>query len=509
MNIFSSKKFRNLAAYWFAFLFVAAISFFLSPFVVRHLGNTAYGVWTLLASLIGYLGLLDFGVRGTITRYIAHHYAAGKTNECSSIISAGLILFGILGIVAIVVALFFAYFAPSLFNIPPYLIADTRTILVVGGLTVAVTLIGAVFGGVVAGLERFDIGSGIDIAVTAMRTVAVVYALNEGFGLVALAFIHFASSMLTGFCNWIAAAKLLPDLSIRFSVSLRPQFRKILSFSVLLSAIHVLSALIYYSDALIIAAFLPIGMVTFFAIAANLCDYARQVASALSVMITPRVSAMASMGSNKIVDEILSSARFATLITGSIAFVFWFRGEAFINLWMGSDYGPAAGEILRILAFVVMIGGGRSVATASIIGVNKHRNLIKLFAFEATFNVALSVALVSPLGLAGVALGTLIPSSIVGVWYFPRILEKATGVPAAQFYFKAWFLPILACTPFGVVSFALERYCPARSLAVFFGQVALSLPLVAAFALVICFNMNEKKQVHSSIKALLIAITRK
>jgi O-antigen/teichoic acid export membrane protein len=491
---------RNAAANWLAFLFVAGVSFFLSPFVVHHLGNTAYGVWSLLVSVVGYLGLLDFGVRGAVTRYVAHHHAVGDNEGCSSIVSAGMVLFGLLGAVAILLSGVVALLLPSVFNIPESLVNDSQVVLVVGGLTVAVTLIGAVFAGVVTGLERFDISSGVEILVTAIRTVVIVLALREGYGLVTLGLIHLGASVLYGAAAWITVHKLYPDLQLRFRVPLLPHIRTILSFSMFLSVIHIFGVLVYYSDALVIAAFLPIGAVTFFAIAGNLCDYAYKVAGTLSKMMTPRVSALTSMGSENVREEILNAARIATLATAPIAAIFWYRGESFINLWMGTDYGPASGEVLRVLAFVVWLGGARSVAAASIMGVNKHRTLIPALAFEAVCNLILSIALVRPFGIVGVALGTLIPSLLVSLLYFPRCLAKATGVSASLFYRNAWLLPTVACVPFALANVFIEHFLPAGNLAIFFMQIILTLPLVAAGAMIVCLTPAERIQVSSAIK---------
>jgi O-antigen/teichoic acid export membrane protein len=308
---------------------------------------------------------------------------------------------------------------------------------------------------------------------------------------------------LYGIGMWMAARRLYPALHLRFRIALMPHVRTIMSFSIFLSAIHVFGVLIYYSDAVVIAAFLPIGAVTFYVIAGNLCDYAYKVSGALSKMMTPRVSALTSMGSTNVTEEIVGTARVATLASASIAATFWFRGESFINLWMGPDYGPASGEILRLLAFVVWFGGARSVAAASIIGVNKHRLLIPALAFEALCNLALSIALIRPFGLLGVALGTLIPSMLVTLAYIPRCLANATGVPASLFYRNAWALPTAACTPFALASIALEQFFPAASLGGFFAQVILTLPLVAAGAAALCMTPAEKNRAALWLKQWL------
>src|SRR6266516_742734 len=136
---------RNAIANWTLFAFIVLVSFFLSPVVVQYLGATGYGVWSLLAGLIGYVGLLDFGIRNAVNRYIAHHRAADAHDESSSIVSAAIRLYGFLSILAILLSGVFAYLAPIVFNIPEPLVTDSRIIVVLGGLPVALYRIGWVF----------------------------------------------------------------------------------------------------------------------------------------------------------------------------------------------------------------------------------------------------------------------------------------------------------------------------------------------------------------------------
>jgi O-antigen/teichoic acid export membrane protein len=267
-----------------------------------------------------------------------------------------------------------------------------------------------------------------------------------------------------------------------------------------LSVIYVFSVLISYSDAVVIAAFLPIEAVTFFAIAGNLRLQAGGAAASLSYLMTPRVSALASMGSKRVGEEILAVAGIATLVVAPIATTFWFRGESFITLWMGSEYGPASGEVLRILSIVLWLGASRSVVISSLIGLARQRTLIPGFAVEAACNLALSVVLVRPLGIVGVALGTLIPSVLVNLGYIPGCLSKAVGVPVRLFHRNAILLPTLACLPFALASVAIERFIPAANLAIFLVQVISILPLVPITAWFLCLTAAEKEQVRSEIR---------
>src|SRR5580765_5542459 len=54
---------RSLVTNWVGYAANVVVAFFLSPFIVHTLGDSGYGVWSLLMSIVGYVGLIDLGVR--------------------------------------------------------------------------------------------------------------------------------------------------------------------------------------------------------------------------------------------------------------------------------------------------------------------------------------------------------------------------------------------------------------------------------------------------------------
>ena len=55
---------QNIFSNWFALAITTLVGFFLSPYVVHHLGNLTYGVWVLTLSFTAYMNLLDLGLGG-------------------------------------------------------------------------------------------------------------------------------------------------------------------------------------------------------------------------------------------------------------------------------------------------------------------------------------------------------------------------------------------------------------------------------------------------------------
>jgi O-antigen/teichoic acid export membrane protein len=240
---------------------------------------------------------------------------------------------------------------------------------------------------------------------------------------------------------------------------------------------------------------LPIGLVTYYVIAASLTEYARQLVSAISVVVSPWASSLqATRGDSEAAAAILRIGAAATVVTVPIAMTFVLRGESFISLWMGPEYAPRATPVLTVLAVVVWLYGGRATAAAGLMGLNRHRGLAAAVGAEAAANLGLSIALIGPLGLRGVALGTTIPSVVVTVGFLPWYFRRHLGVSVRRFVTRIWLIPSCACLAFGIATYGMERWLGAESLLAYFAQVAVLLPLVALGAGWLVFSKDEWTQ---------------
>ena len=472
----------NVLWNWGAFVFNVAVTFVLSPYVVKSLGDTTYGLWVLLASLVGYLGLLDFGVRGAVTRYVARFHADGDDEKAGRLTSTALRIFSLMGLAAVVVTAVVATALIHRFNITPAENATARVVLTIGGLTVATALVGGVYGGVVIGLERFDLNGMLEIGIGLVRAFGIYFALKAGFGILSLALIQLGVSAARTLGMFWYSRRLYPELEVRLT-SWDPQaFRDIFSFSAYSTLLLFSSSLILYSDSVVIGAFLPIGLITYFAIAGNLTDYTRSLVRGISTTLTPKTSALEARDPGAVSGVILRAARLATLMILPIAITFEIRGPRFIDIWMGPTYGDQAGLILRILACSLAFAAAVQVTLSALMGLSRHKEYVPFNVAEALINLGLSIYLVRPLGIAGVAIGTTVPSLVSSLVVMPWYARRSAGVPPAQYWWQAWGRPFLALVPFAVGTALVERYWPAQGLRAYFAGVATVLPLAVAGA---------------------------
>jgi O-antigen/teichoic acid export membrane protein len=497
---------RNVISNWTAFAVTLIVNFFLSPFVVHHLGNTGYGVWTLIVSLTGYLGLLDFGVRGAVTRYVTKFHTLGEDDNASRVASSGLLLFMIAGLLAITVATVLAFLAAGHFRIPTEYRGTARIVLLLAGANIAASLVGGVFGGIVVSQQRFDLLNGVDISVTGLRAISIVGALYSGKGLIALACIQLGFTLLRGFTSALIARHLYPTLHVSLSKADRTYLKIIFSFSFYSFLIAIGADLIYSTDTIVIGAFLPVTMITFFVIASNLLEYTRTLLTAISYTASPLASQLDARGDQKGLQEVvLTSCRFATAVALPVITTFLIRGGTFIGLWMGPQYVSLSWLVLRILALMMFFTPGVYPAGAIMLGISRHKPLVLVRMGEGVANLALSVILVRRMGIIGVAWGTTIPGILFAVGYWPWFLKRTLGLNPLQYALSSWVRPWISIAPFAVLTYVIERKWRAGNLAIFFSQVAAALP-VALIA--IWFGCVERQHREKYLKGFTQFVTR-
>src|SRR5262249_14795238 len=168
--------------------------------------------------------------------------------------------------------------------------------------------------------------------------------LHAGGGLVELALAQLAVTMVrAGMSAWLSG-RVYPELAFRFSFLSRPHLRIIFSFGITSALIQAAASLINYADALVIGSFLPVAMITFFAIASTMTDYVRVIVSGISHTLSPMVGALHGPDSrDDVAKVILRGARIASLVVLPIVLTLELRGASFISIWMGPAYAAPAG----------------------------------------------------------------------------------------------------------------------------------------------------------------------
>lgn len=418
---------ENVLSNWASLVVSVAVAFLVSPIVVHSLGNELYGAWTLIASVTGYFTVLDFGVNTAIVRYISSSDAQKDDVQARRVYSTSLALFAAVAAVLLVVSLFFGFFFQSIFklyHIPRFYL---YAIFVLSAIDLAGGLIFSVFLGSLSGLQEFKFINASSVVVALLRSIALVYLLKQGYGLLTVALLQVAANLVRAACQYWRIRAGHPSLYFVRGLVTRDTVRLIYSYSVYSFVIAIALKLLFYTDSLVIGSMIGVSEVTFYAIPSTLLDYLEKLIWAMIAVLVPVISVNESTGRNcGNVELYVAGTRYSLLVGLPIVISLFFYGDDFIRLWMGPEIGVRSLWVLRLLSIGFGLATSQLIAHGILKGISRHKGLAYILAVEALANLGLSVALAGPYGIEGVAFGTMVPlvaASLCIMVYTCRLLQ--------------------------------------------------------------------------------------
>ena len=487
---------QNVLSNWLALVVTTVVAFFLSPFVVHHLGNLAYGVWVIIGSLVSYMGLLDLGLRGAVTRFVSKGTAQEDHEQSSQAVSGALWIRLWISLAIVGAGILLSIALHHLFVIPPELQRAARVAVLVTAATVGINLWCGVFGGVLVALQRYDLTSSVSIVQTCVRAVVIVLLLRSGHGILALAIWDLCTSVAANAVLIVLCFRVYPHLRIVFTRPDRETIHKLWNYSLYAFLINVAVQVVYYTDNLVVGVFLTPAAVTFYAIGGLLIGYSRTIVSSMTTTFTPLASMYEAKGNYESLRRLLiHGTRAALIVSLPILVALFFRGHTFIRLWMGEQYAQISGTVMQILLLSVAFSSATTTAGGVVYAMEKHKRIAFWAMGEAVVNLGLSIILVRRIGIYGVAWGTTIPSVLIEILLWPAYISKLVVMPVRTYLWQGWFRTALAVVPFGLACALAERYWPVHNLAIFFLQIAALLPLLP-LTLALVFRSEAMAQVR-------------
>src|SRR5262245_27715105 len=172
-----------------AYVVNVVVTLKLSPIVVNRLGDSVFGLWTLLIAVVGYYGILDLGVRAAISHFVATYHARrdfeGVRRTLSTAMAALLVVAAVAALVTVVLAFKLTDWYPSareafLATSAP---ASARAVIYVLGFGFALSFPMAIFTTVLYAVQRIGLQNAIGISQTLVRALLYVWVLDAGYGI--------------------------------------------------------------------------------------------------------------------------------------------------------------------------------------------------------------------------------------------------------------------------------------------------------------------------------------
>ena len=380
-----------------------------TPYMLRMMGQSEYGLYSLVASVIAYLTVLDLGFGNAIVRYTAKFRAEKKTEEQYEMFGMFFLLYLVIGIIAFGIGLGLYFNVGTLFGdtMTAVELDRARIMMLLLVANLAFTFPMSIWGSIIQAYEDFVFQKSLNIFRIILNTAVMICLLHFGYKAVAMVVVQTIFNVLTLVVNFIyCRRKLNIHIYFRFKHFHWGFLKEVALYSFWIFLNAIMDRVYWSTGQFVLGAMVGTAAVAVFAIAIQLEGMYMQFSTAISSVFLPKVTAMVATNRSRkeISDLFIRTGRIQYIVLAYILSGFIIFGRQFIELWAGAGYSDA--YIISLLFFIPL-----TVPLIQNLGITilQARNEMKfrsvLYIIIALVSLAMQIVLTRFFGGIGCAMG--------------------------------------------------------------------------------------------------------
>ena len=491
----------------YVYIFVNTImTFIYTPFLIKCLGKSEYGLYTIALSIMSYLSMLDLGFGNSMIRYTSKYKSLEKKEEENEINGLFLISYLIICVVSLLIGvllyknvglLFGQKFTASELN-------SARIIILILVVNVAIAFPLSVFGSYIISSEKFAFQKGLLTVKAILYPISLIYALFNGANAIVVVILMSAFNLAINLINaYYCIVKL--DMRFKISKSCLKYFKEISTYSFFIFLAMIVDSIYNNTDQIILGAVCGTAVVAVYGLFTQIRTMYEQMSTAISGVCLPKI---VSMVEKKNSDDEVSAffnkiSKIQMIVMFLVLFGFILFGKAFVTLWGGADYVNA-----YYIALIILIPSTIPLTQNTAISIcqakNKHKFRSVVYLFVALLNVIITIPLSKRFGAIGAAIGSsasllLGNIIIINIYYYKKVnidvityFKNIIRITLAASIYTIIFKAILYFTKINITSWILLfSFCVIYSLGYLF------------VIYLLFFTNDDKKSFRQSIKKII------
>ena len=479
------------------------ISLVYTPVMLRLLGTSEYGTYTLVSGFISNLSLMSFGLGSAYVRYYSRAKVQEGEDGVAHINGMFMVIFLVISAMSLLVGGVLVANVQNIFGakLTAHEIETARVLMALLVVNIAVSFPCSVFSSYITANERFLFQRIINMIRTVLNPIVMLPLLLMGLGSVALVVVTLVLSVVTDAFNiWYCRRKLRMRLTFgHFDFAL---LREMGGFSFFIFLNMIIDQINWTVDTTLLGIISGTAATAIYGVGAQINSYYKTLSTSISGVFVPQI--------NRIVAEGQGDDRLTSLFTrvGRIQFLllmlvltgFVFVGEPFIDAWGGGEYAGAYPIALMLMVPVTLPliqNLGIEIQRAK----NMHQFRSKVYFFMALGNVLVSIPLGMRYGGLGCAMGTaislIIGNGFVMNWYY----QTHIGLDM-KYFFRSILSMVPAMVPPALLGLLAVRL---HTFSGYSGVLTFAVPYTAVYALCVyrwAMNDEERGMVRGMLRRL-------
>ena len=434
----------------------AIISLIYTPYMIKILGQSEYGLYNTVASTISMMSVLSLGFNSSYIRYYSRYKEEEDINSIYKLNGLFVLIFSIIGMVALICGLYISEHLEIVFKdgltASEYSLAQKLLILLTINLAISFPM--SVFADIISAHEQFVFLKLLGIVKTVCSPLLTIPLLFAGYRSVAIVTITVVLALFTDTTYLLFVIGHLKEKFVFRSFE-KGLLREIFTYTSFIAINMIVDQINWNIDKLLLARYKGTVSVAVYSVGYTLNNYYIMISTAISGVFTPLVHRIISdahsdliVQKKQLTDLFTRVGRVQFLILVLVASGLIFFGKPFIRFWAGEGYGDAYYVVLLLTvpATVPLIQNvGIEIQRAE----NKHKFRSIVYLLMALVNLGISMIFCQWWGAIGSALGTAISlvfanGVLINIYY-----QKKCNIDVISFWksilrmFKGFVVPII------------------------------------------------------------------
>jgi membrane protein EpsK len=425
-----SKFISNVSSNVAVYVVNLLIAMWMTPYLIRHLGVTLFGLVPLANSVTSYLSLLTLSLNGAVGRFLAIDLQKGDHETANRTFNTSLVGVSTIALVLLPFLALFSYLVPRIFDVPPGGTRSAQLLFFFILLSFLITQVGTSFSVSSWAKSRFDLRNRILIFSNILRMILLVALftwMKPGGWQVGLAILLTSLYVFGG--DILLWRKLTPELAVDPRKFDRSRVRQLFGMGGWLVVDQVGSLLLLNIELIVANTILGAEAAGIYGSLLLFSILLQGIAGTVSVVFTPIYVARYADGDFEGIHKFsVRVVRLIGLAIGLPAGLLCTLGGPLLGLWLGDEFRPWGG-LLALLSFHLAV----NLAIQPLFGIRTAFNKVKIpgivTLLAGLLNIIMAVFLTSMWGLYGLALNGAISLSLRNMIFTTLYNAKIQKLP--------------------------------------------------------------------------------
>lgn len=422
MNNSSERKLGAILSY-VTIILTTLIQLVYTPFLIKNLGQSEYGLYSLINSIIGYLTILDLGFGNAIVVYTSKYRAQKKFDEEKKLHGMFFLVFCVIGFITALMGILLYLNVDNIFGHTMSImeLKKAKVLMLILTFNLVITFVFNIYTCILNAYEKFIFQKLISILNTILKPLIMIPLLFFGYKSITMVTVITILNIFVLLSNYIYCKRKL-NVSVKYKGFDSKLFKTILGYSIWIFLGIVVDKINWSVDQFVLGAVAGTVAVSIYSVAGQINSLFVSLSGVISGVLLPKISKMVARNATheEMTNEFIKVARiqlyFVMLtISGIILF-----GKQFICFWVGNSFIESYYCLLFLsvpLSIPLIQNLGISIRQA----LNKNAFAAIVNVLVAIINLICSIFLAKaygPIGSSiGTGVGTLVSIIIINFYY--------------------------------------------------------------------------------------------